>query len=191
MSHSVTITRTTTSTTNTSYIVLNTGYLKTLPGILKLFEMVRRKYLQYSLKLSFLSLANRSCHCGPDCLLLQQIEHMVCRCPRSFPLPNGHHIYDWHILSITVLFDVTQHGWHHFKNNLCRSQAKYSVIHLLILLHISLGTDLSQCGSHLDAGCLPEYGHRIEQLPLQGLQAVWCLYGSRRHGPGQYSSLLH
>ncbi|KAH8317067.1 hypothetical protein KR074_005286 [Drosophila pseudoananassae] len=40
MSHSVTITRTTTSTTNTSYIVLNTGYLKTFPGILKLFELI-------------------------------------------------------------------------------------------------------------------------------------------------------
>ncbi|XP_023179512.1 uncharacterized protein LOC111605293 [Drosophila hydei] len=40
MSHSVTITRTTTSTTNTSYIVLNTGYLKTFPGILKLFQLL-------------------------------------------------------------------------------------------------------------------------------------------------------
>jgi len=40
MSHSVTITRTTTSTTNTSYIVLNTGYLKTFPGLLKLFELL-------------------------------------------------------------------------------------------------------------------------------------------------------
>ncbi|EDV46038.1 uncharacterized protein LOC6551366 [Drosophila erecta] len=40
MSHSVTITRTTTSTTNTSYIVLNTGYLKSFPGILKLFELI-------------------------------------------------------------------------------------------------------------------------------------------------------
>ncbi|XP_062141707.1 uncharacterized protein LOC133849559 [Drosophila sulfurigaster albostrigata] len=40
MSHSVTITRTTTSTTNTSYIVLNTGYLKTFPGLLKLFELI-------------------------------------------------------------------------------------------------------------------------------------------------------
>jgi len=36
----VTITRTTTSTTNTSYIVLNTGYLKTFPGLLKLFELL-------------------------------------------------------------------------------------------------------------------------------------------------------
>ncbi|EDV92150.1 uncharacterized protein LOC6565726 [Drosophila grimshawi] len=40
MSHSVTITRTTTSTTNTSYIVLNTGYIKTFPGILKLFQLI-------------------------------------------------------------------------------------------------------------------------------------------------------
>uniref|UniRef100_A0A0A1WIW8 Uncharacterized protein C3D6.13c n=1 Tax=Zeugodacus cucurbitae TaxID=28588 RepID=A0A0A1WIW8_ZEUCU len=40
MSHSVTITRTTTSTTNTSYIVLNTGYLKSFSGLLKLFEML-------------------------------------------------------------------------------------------------------------------------------------------------------
>ncbi|XP_004529731.1 uncharacterized protein LOC101451944 [Ceratitis capitata] len=40
MSHSVTITRTTTSTTNTSYIVLNTGYLKSFSGILKLFELL-------------------------------------------------------------------------------------------------------------------------------------------------------
>ncbi|KAI9590099.1 uncharacterized protein LOC119643705 [Glossina fuscipes] len=40
MSHSVTITRTTTSTTNTSYIVLNTGYLKTFSGLLKLFELL-------------------------------------------------------------------------------------------------------------------------------------------------------
>ncbi|TMW52481.1 hypothetical protein DOY81_002441 [Sarcophaga bullata] len=40
MSHSVTITRTTTSTTNTSYIVLNTGYLKSFSGLLKLFELL-------------------------------------------------------------------------------------------------------------------------------------------------------
>ncbi|XP_061390676.1 uncharacterized protein LOC133326010 [Musca vetustissima] len=40
MSHSVTITRTTTSTTNTSYIVLNTGYLKSFSGLLKLAELL-------------------------------------------------------------------------------------------------------------------------------------------------------
>ncbi|XP_075157284.1 uncharacterized protein LOC142230526 [Haematobia irritans] len=40
MSHSVTITRTTTSTTNTSYIVLNTGYLKSFNGLLKLCQLL-------------------------------------------------------------------------------------------------------------------------------------------------------
>ncbi|XP_013119066.1 uncharacterized protein LOC106096067 [Stomoxys calcitrans] len=37
MSHSVTITRT---TTNTSYIVLNTGYLKSFSGLLKLCQLL-------------------------------------------------------------------------------------------------------------------------------------------------------
>ncbi|XP_055389772.1 uncharacterized protein LOC129618795 isoform X2 [Condylostylus longicornis] len=40
MSHSVTITRTTTTTGNTSYIVINTGYLKTGPGLLKFLQLV-------------------------------------------------------------------------------------------------------------------------------------------------------
>ncbi|XP_026678248.1 uncharacterized protein LOC113466771 [Diaphorina citri] len=39
MSHTVTVTRTTTSTT-TSAIILNTGYLKTLPGLLKLAQVI-------------------------------------------------------------------------------------------------------------------------------------------------------
>lgn len=39
MSHTVTVTRTTTSTT-TSAIILNTGYCKTLPGILKVLQIV-------------------------------------------------------------------------------------------------------------------------------------------------------
>ncbi|KAF6206944.1 hypothetical protein GE061_018180 [Apolygus lucorum] len=39
MSHSVTITRTTTTSTSTA-ILVNTGFLKTAPGILKLFEVL-------------------------------------------------------------------------------------------------------------------------------------------------------
>ncbi|XP_046680316.1 CKLF-like MARVEL transmembrane domain-containing protein 8 isoform X2 [Homalodisca vitripennis] len=39
MSHTVTVTRTTTSTT-TSAIILNTGYCKTAPGLLKIGEVV-------------------------------------------------------------------------------------------------------------------------------------------------------
>lgn len=38
MSHTVTVTRTTTSTT--SAIILNTGYVKSMPGLLKLTEVV-------------------------------------------------------------------------------------------------------------------------------------------------------
>lgn len=38
MSHTVTVTRTTTTTT--SAIIINTGYLKTWPGILKILELV-------------------------------------------------------------------------------------------------------------------------------------------------------
>lgn len=38
MSHTVTVTRTTTTTT--SAIIINSGYLKTWPGILKILELV-------------------------------------------------------------------------------------------------------------------------------------------------------
>lgn len=41
MSHSVTITRTVTTSNTTSTLVVNTGYLKTLPGLLKLAQLVR------------------------------------------------------------------------------------------------------------------------------------------------------
>merc|ERR1712137_38188 len=40
MSHNVMVTRTTTTTTTTSAILLNTGYLKTLPGLLILLQVV-------------------------------------------------------------------------------------------------------------------------------------------------------
>lgn len=43
MSHSVTITRTVTSSNTTSTLILNTGYLKTVPGLLKLFQLVQKK----------------------------------------------------------------------------------------------------------------------------------------------------
>jgi len=43
MSHTVTVTRTTTSTT--SAIILNTGYVKSVPGLLKLAEVVSIFYL--------------------------------------------------------------------------------------------------------------------------------------------------
>lgn len=45
MSHSVTITRTVTTSNTTSTLILNTGYLKTLPGLLKLAQLVIDSYL--------------------------------------------------------------------------------------------------------------------------------------------------
>lgn len=43
MSHAVTITRTTTTTTSSSALFLNTGYLKTVPGLLKVAQLVSIK----------------------------------------------------------------------------------------------------------------------------------------------------
>lgn len=43
MSHAVTITRTTTTTSGTSALIINTGYLKTVPGLLKLAQLVSSK----------------------------------------------------------------------------------------------------------------------------------------------------
>lgn len=40
MSHNVTVTRTTTTVTTTSAILLNTGYFRTAPGILKLLQLI-------------------------------------------------------------------------------------------------------------------------------------------------------
>lgn len=57
MSHSVTVTRTVTSNT-TSALVVNTGYLKTLPGLLKLAQLVR--FFFTILPLTSLSNRNKS-----------------------------------------------------------------------------------------------------------------------------------
>ncbi|XP_037919494.1 uncharacterized protein LOC119656890 isoform X4 [Hermetia illucens] len=40
MSHTVTITRTTTTSGTTSALIINTGYLKTIPGLLKLVQLL-------------------------------------------------------------------------------------------------------------------------------------------------------
>ncbi|KAF4520865.1 hypothetical protein B566_EDAN007046 [Ephemera danica] len=83
MSHSVTITRTTTTTT-TSAILLNTGYLKSLPGLLKLAQVVigsvviglvattimrYRNYYNTSEELFFLVIAC-ACLLATGCLLI-------------------------------------------------------------------------------------------------------------------------
>lgn len=45
MSHSVRITRTVTTSETTSTLILNTGYLKSLPGMLKLIQLVNVYFL--------------------------------------------------------------------------------------------------------------------------------------------------
>lgn len=44
MSHAVTITRTTTTTSGTSALIINTGYMKTVPGLLKLAQLVSSQW---------------------------------------------------------------------------------------------------------------------------------------------------
>lgn len=57
MSHAVTITRTTTTTSGTSALIINTGYMKTVPGLLKLAQLVslERKFGKSSTILKILS----------------------------------------------------------------------------------------------------------------------------------------
>ena len=85
MSHSVTVTRTTTTST-TSAILLNTGYFKTYPGLLKLFELIigavivgitayYNKYQNYytSSPEVFFCIVAVACLVGTGCLLLSCI----------------------------------------------------------------------------------------------------------------------
>lgn len=53
MSHSVTITRTVTTSNTTSTLIVNTGYLKTLPGLLKLAQLVSCIVLEIIFNLVF------------------------------------------------------------------------------------------------------------------------------------------
>ncbi|XP_034239499.1 uncharacterized protein LOC117644282 isoform X3 [Thrips palmi] len=86
MSHSVTVTRTTTTST-TSAILLNTGYFKTYPGLLKLFELligaviigITAYYSNYAHNYPtsspevFLCIVAVTCLVGTGCLLLSCI----------------------------------------------------------------------------------------------------------------------
>ncbi|KAG5678289.1 hypothetical protein PVAND_007976 [Polypedilum vanderplanki] len=83
MSHAVTITRTTTTTTSTSAIVINSGYLKTIPGLLKLAELIIGSICTFLVAYNFWSYSRYSggtelfflciavaCVVGTFCLLL-------------------------------------------------------------------------------------------------------------------------
>lgn len=81
MSHAVTITRTSTTTTGTSALIINTGYMKTIPGILKLFELIIGALCTFFVAYNFWSHYSRgtelfflciavACVVGTFCLLL-------------------------------------------------------------------------------------------------------------------------
>ncbi|XP_055302342.1 uncharacterized protein LOC129568454 isoform X2 [Sitodiplosis mosellana] len=83
MSHSVTITRTVTSSNTTSTLILNTGYLKTLPGLLKFSQLIvgavcvgiiayhyNRNYHTYGLPDLFFLLMATTFLIGTFCLLV-------------------------------------------------------------------------------------------------------------------------
>lgn len=125
MSHSVTITRTTTSTTNTSYIVLNTGYIKTFPGILKLFQLVSDASRQLHLDLIHLLtafIAHWHCCGDPDGDPLPWQPLLSWRAG-LVPLPDGHHIHDRDILFIPCVPHIAEHGRAHRQDNLCKCLA--------------------------------------------------------------------
>lgn len=65
MSHSVTVTRTTTTNATGSYIVLNTGYLKTIPGLLKLAQLVHWQWLMISFNHQLTQLPNNFRYSAP------------------------------------------------------------------------------------------------------------------------------
>lgn len=126
MSHSVTVTRTTT-TTGGSYIVLNTGYLKTIPGLLKLAQLVniildKREGIHRSVYFNIFVVESLDPwrHCsGNRGLLLRTLQfHQLPRYPRTVVLVDGHHIPHWNFLLVVVLPHLPQHWRNHLKDDI-------------------------------------------------------------------------
>lgn len=100
-SHTVRVT-TTTTTTSSSALVLNTGYLKTLPGLLKVAEFV--SYLN-SFFFLYIAPSMRCCCCC-----------WVCVCQRAHELKGDILLRArwWMAESREELVGVTHHGMHMF-----------------------------------------------------------------------------
>lgn len=137
MSHSVRITRTVTTVDTTSTLILNTGYLKTLPGLLKLVQLVSRSNLPFIACSIYRYLLPTNCaHIVAWCrlrwpgrLVLRGLQHSRCR--RGAVLPaDEHRISGGHLLSARVVSVLTQHGWHHLENHLRKCGCKESPIYM-------------------------------------------------------------
>lgn len=131
MSHSVTITRTVTSSNTTSTLVLNTGYLRTCPGLLKLAELVNidlKKILFAFVRrrlTNFVIISDSWSHmCWNRCLSLWS-SILLCN-TRFILLVDGNNIFDWNILPIGIVLILIKHWWHHFKNHLRKLNTSFS-----------------------------------------------------------------
>lgn len=121
MSHNVTITRTVTSSHTTSTLIVNTGYLKTVPGLLKLAQLVHQNGL-----ILF-------CHCILFILPPLFADHR-CRlrwhgglvlCPIQLSASGApvlpadvHQLSDRHLLSARLVPVLAEYGWHYFEDHL-------------------------------------------------------------------------
>lgn len=128
MSHTVKIT--TTTTTNSNALILNTGYLKTIPGLLKLgqlvcFVRVSKLYMYGSyIRSPFIDFGHRCCgHCQ---LLLSTICLHTC-CARFILFADVGGIFDMHLLSAVGLCRFVEHRWPHFQNDVCEFHASSSI----------------------------------------------------------------
>lgn len=151
MSHSVTVTRTVTTSNNTSALVINTGYVKTLPGLLKLAQLVSRDWYEaldvdcgfvaYFYLCSF-PLDSWCNLYWIDRRPLWTIQLGLSWNSRSFLFADGNNILCGNILSAGLLFIFTQYRWHHLKNDLCNCHFtnEFSREHFLIfsLFHFKL-----------------------------------------------------
>lgn len=126
MSHAVTVTRTVT-TTNTTAIILNTGYLKTGAGILKLMQLVTTTWkletldVKSELTFGILGSGCRQCRNGGG----QVSRKLSVQCAGSVLPDDDHSVLDLHVLFAGRLRIFAQHRRTDLEDNL-REPAKWN-----------------------------------------------------------------
>lgn len=121
MSHAVTITRTVT-TTNTNAIILNSGYLKTGPGVLKLLQLVYKTIQSNSL---IAKCKQKHCY---DCYVSGYWRcynwHSIMELSKQLAVSSANTIsrsdvciiFYMHILLIAGMHFLIEHWWIDFEN---------------------------------------------------------------------------
>lgn len=125
MSHSIVVTRTTTTTTgNTSGFIVNSGYLKTTPGLLKLAQLVRarphRVMTKFWFFFSFAFVSDSQCNLrGYHCMEFQTLQSRLLKWKsRTFLPAHDDDIFDRDLLSPSVLSCLLEYGRNYLENNL-------------------------------------------------------------------------